>query len=75
VSGEDQSKNSTESCFYICPIGKSDSVVRKRTDQIFKHVVKATLEPLGYSVTEPITLRSPARLLRRSLKAFSIAVS
>ena len=40
-----------QSCFYICPIGAQDSAVRKRSDQIFKHVVSATLEPLGFTLT------------------------
>ncbi len=47
---EDRTGHTMESCFYLCPIGKSDSAVRKRSNQIYQHIVKATLEPLGYSV-------------------------
>ncbi len=53
VSGITSGSSASEDkkCFHICPIGKADSVARKRSDQIFKHVVKATVEPLGYSAT------------------------
>jgi hypothetical protein len=47
---EERTGHTMESCFYLCPIGKSDSAVRKRSNQIYQHIVKATLEPLGYSV-------------------------
>jgi hypothetical protein len=48
--GEGEGRVSIETCFYICPIGKIDSPTRKRSNQVYKHVVAATLEPLGYTV-------------------------
>ncbi|WP_157357387.1 hypothetical protein [Amycolatopsis nigrescens] len=41
----------TESCFYICPIGPADSTTRKRSNQIFQHIINATLAPLNFTVT------------------------
>lgn len=35
-------------CFVIAPIGKPDSDIRRRSDQVFKHIVSATVESLGY---------------------------
>lgn len=43
--------NDEATCFYICPIGLSESATRKRSDQIFLHIVSATLAPLGYQIS------------------------
>lgn len=41
----------SQTCFYICPIGDAESATRKRSNQIFEHVVSTTLVPLGYQMT------------------------
>ena len=38
----------TKSCFVIAPIGEPGSETRRRSDQILRHLIKPTLEPLGY---------------------------
>lgn len=42
---------SGRSCFCIGPIGEPDSDERCRSDRLMRHVLKPTLEPLGYSIT------------------------
>lgn len=37
-----------QTCFIIAPIGESESETRKRSDQVFKHVIAPAVEPLGY---------------------------
>lgn len=41
----------SKECFVVCPIGTAGSETRKRTDQVYRHVICATLEPMGYSMT------------------------
>lgn len=35
-------------CFVIAPIGKPDSDIRRRSDQVLKHIIEKAVEPLGY---------------------------
>jgi len=35
-------------CFVISPIGEPESDIRKRSDQVFKHIISPAVEPLGY---------------------------
>jgi hypothetical protein len=37
-----------KTCFVIAPIGEADSEIRKRSDQIFKHVITPTAAECGY---------------------------
>lgn len=41
----------TRECFVICPIGPAGSETRKRSDQVYKHIIGAALEPMGYSLS------------------------
>ena len=36
-------------CFVICPIGEEGSDIRKRSDQILKHIIAPTIKECGYS--------------------------
>ncbi|SDN88686.1 hypothetical protein [Lentzea jiangxiensis] len=56
TEAEDPAKTPVKECFYVCPIGPANSDTRKRSNQIFKHVIAATLEPLGYKVTRGDTI-------------------
>lgn len=38
-------------CFVVCPIGAAGSETRKRSDQIYRHIISATLQPMGYTIT------------------------
>ncbi|MCA1607542.1 MAG: hypothetical protein LC775_19230, partial [Acidobacteria bacterium] len=51
VADMSPSASPSKECFVVCPIGAAGSETRKRTDQVHKHVICATLEPMGYSVT------------------------
>ncbi len=35
-------------CFVIAPIGERESTIRKRSDQVLKHIIRPAVEPLGY---------------------------
>jgi hypothetical protein len=41
-------KEAKKVCFVIAPIDKQGSETRKRSDQLFKHVISVVVEPLGY---------------------------
>jgi hypothetical protein len=43
-------------CFVICPIGASGSDTRKRSDQIYKHIIKPIVEPFKYTVLRADTI-------------------
>lgn len=38
-----------KTCFVICPIGEANSEIRKRSDQVFKHIISPAVEPLKYT--------------------------
>ena len=40
--------NEEKICFVVAPIGKEDSEDRRRSDQVFKHIIISAIEPLGY---------------------------
>lgn len=39
-----------KTCFFIAPIGEADTLIRRRSDQVLKHIVRGALEPMGYVV-------------------------
>jgi hypothetical protein len=41
-------REAKKECFVISPIDKAGSEIRKRSDQVFKHIISATVEPMGY---------------------------
>ena len=48
-----------QECFVMAPIGSPDSSTRKKSDQVFKHIIKKALEPLGYEVTRADQINEP----------------
>lgn len=53
---EVQASEDRKKGFYICPIGGPGSDARKRGNQVYKHVVCAALEPLGFEMARADTL-------------------
>jgi len=41
-------EGSGKSCFFVAPIGPERSDIRKRSNQIYKHIVRKAISPLGY---------------------------
>jgi len=41
-------KEKEKICFVIAPIGEPDSDIRKRSDQVFKHIIAPAVEPFGF---------------------------
>ncbi len=41
-------RDAKKQCFVIAPIDKQGSETRKRSDQVFKHIISAVVEPMGY---------------------------
>lgn len=52
----------TKTCFVACPIGKSGSDVRKRTDAMLDLVIRPVAEPLGYEVIPAHEDRRPGKI-------------
>jgi hypothetical protein len=49
-------------CFVISPIGNDASEQRKRSDLVLKHIYKAALEPLGYTVVRADEISEPGSI-------------
>jgi hypothetical protein len=70
IAGSDVLK---KECFVIAPIGTPDSDERKRSDKVFRHVIKPAVEPCGYEAyrgdheTEPGVILTT--IVRRLLQA------
>lgn len=41
--------NEEKTCFVIAPIGEPDTDTRKKSDQVFKHIIYPAIKPLGYN--------------------------
>lgn len=49
-------------CFVISPIGDSDSETRKRSDQVFKHVIAPAVLTLGYRAVRADHISEPGMI-------------
>ena len=49
-------------CFVIAPIGDETSEIRKRSDQIFKHVIEPITRSLGYTAVRADHLSKPGSI-------------
>jgi hypothetical protein len=54
-----------KSCFVIAPIGDPGGPIRKRSDQVLRHLIRPVLEPLGYSVTRADEISQPGMITRQ----------
>lgn len=57
-----------KSCFVISPIGTSGTPERKRADLVLKHILKASLEPLGYEVIRADEISQPGSITLQVLE-------
>jgi len=52
-------------CFVIAPIGEPNSDVRKRSDQVFTHVIEPAAEACGYRAQRPHEIPDPGIITRQ----------
>ena len=53
---------SNKTCFVIAPIGEAGSDVRKRSDQVLKHVIAPAVEAHGYSALRADQISEPGMI-------------
>lgn len=58
-----------KSCFVICPIGAEGSPTRRRSDQIWKHVIAPITETCGYTSQRADTLNKPGIITSQIIEA------
>lgn len=67
------SRDSAGTCYVICPIDEKGSPVRRRSDQLLKHVIRPAIKKFGYEVrrsdmdAEPGDI--PAQIIRQMASA------
>lgn len=49
-------------CFVICPIDKDNSNIRRRSDDLLKHIIEPILKPYNYKVERSDLLYSPTQV-------------
>lgn len=49
----------TKSCFVISPIGEAESDVRKRSDQVLRHIIRPAAEACGYKAIRADEIDKP----------------
>lgn len=52
-------ENGTQTCFVIAPIGKENSDVRLRSDQVLKHIINPAASECGYSTVRADQISEP----------------
>src|SRR5512139_1706833 len=55
-------------CFVICPFGEDDSNTRKRSDYVFKNVIKPITEAEGYGTYRSIDLPMPGNITSQVIR-------
>ena len=51
MRADEQRNGNTRACFVVMPIGTEGTERRHRADAVYEHIIKASLEPLGYKCT------------------------
>src|SRR5262245_11520148 len=51
--------SNSKSCFVIAPIGKENSPERRRSDQVFKHIISPAAAACGYEAIRADNLSKP----------------
>lgn len=51
-----------KTCFVVCPIGEPGSQVRKRSDQLLKHIIAPVVEPRGYKTLRADQIAEPGMI-------------
>jgi|GEM_PF-1477730 len=59
---------SKKQCFVISPIGAPDSEIRKRSDQVLKHIIKPAVESCGYEAVRADEIAKPGMITKQILK-------
>ena len=49
-------------CFIICPIGEAGSDIRKRSDQVLRHVIVPAVEPFSYKALRADHIAEPGMI-------------
>ena len=49
-------------CFFVAPIGKEGSEDRRYSDQVLRHIVRASLEPIGFKVQRADEISEPGMI-------------
>ena len=55
-------------CFVISPIGEDGSEIRKRSDQVLKHIITGAVEQLGYEVIRADKISEPGIITHQILQ-------
>lgn len=62
-----KSTTSEQNCFVISPIGQPESDIRRQADKVLKHIIKRSLEPLGFKVLRADAISEPGTINRQVL--------
>jgi hypothetical protein len=60
--------NREQNCFVISPIGQADSDIRKLADKVLNHLIKRSLEPLGFNIMRADAISEPGTINLQVLK-------
>lgn len=58
----------SKKCFVIAPIGKENSDVRKRSDQVYAHIIEPIAQACGYEVTRADKISKPGQISTQIIK-------
>jgi hypothetical protein len=61
-------KNQEQICFVIAPIGESDSDIRKRSDQVLKHVIRPAAKSCGFRAIRADEISEPGIITTQILQ-------
>lgn len=60
--------NSEKICFVIAPIGESGSDIRKRSDQVLKHIIRPAVESCGYKAVRADEIAEPGIITNQIIR-------
>jgi nucleoside 2-deoxyribosyltransferase len=56
-----------KTCFIVAPIGELDSIVRKRSDQVLRHIIRPALDACGYESVRADEISDPGNITSQIL--------
>ena len=60
--------NSEKICFVIAPIGEPESDIRKRSDQVLKHIIRPVVESCGYKAVRADEIAEPGIITNQIIR-------
>ena len=68
VAPEEGSEEKSACCFVICPIGDPGTEIRRRSDQVLRHIIEPAIQPHGFKALRADQIAEPGMITSQVLQ-------